>query len=436
MIRNIADLLNDLKKEELNRLEPYSEVKHPGIIGDIYEGLTKAILELSIEKLDLRVVNGKIKNTHGQYSGQIDCMLVIGEGEQIPYTDHYLYPPDRVIAIFESKKTLNAGELKKSYDHFKRMMDIMEERRLESFEKSIYQDAFENITGRHIPNAKKFHELSPIQQQLDLMFANEAMFPLRIVWGYYGYKSEYSFRESFYNYLLENVSSPDNYIGGFSPMHFPSLMISDSYSLVKANGMPYNGPLQDEWWTFYISTNENPVYILLELLWTRLSYRFELKPDIFGEDLEVQPLHPFLKGKYVEQGNIAGWEYNYYDMSHEELKEPMVYQQWEPTFLDKVQYTLFYKLASQREIPLKELYQQTEIDPESGYTLETLISDIIDTRLAYIDEEKIILRLTYPVFGTFQGNYFIAEGKDERLGNWYDKNKSLVLIQKIFNDLP
>jgi len=43
MIKTVSDLLLSLKSREQELLKQYDIVKHPGIIGDMYEGLTKGV---------------------------------------------------------------------------------------------------------------------------------------------------------------------------------------------------------------------------------------------------------------------------------------------------------------------------------------------------------------------------------------------------------
>jgi hypothetical protein len=38
-------------------------------------------------------------------SRQIDVMVVHGDGERIPHTDHWIYPVNKVIAVIEVKKS-------------------------------------------------------------------------------------------------------------------------------------------------------------------------------------------------------------------------------------------------------------------------------------------------------------------------------------------
>ena len=81
MITTIADLLTSFLEKEKQSLASFSFIKHGPMIGDMYEGLTKKILEMSIfDNLGLKVTSGKIRDKSGNLSSQIDCMLVEGDG--------------------------------------------------------------------------------------------------------------------------------------------------------------------------------------------------------------------------------------------------------------------------------------------------------------------------------------------------------------------
>lgn len=83
------------------------------------EGLSRAILQKALpESLDLKVVEGFVVSGK-EISGQIDCMLLVGDGERIPLTDKFKWPIGKVIAVFEIKKTLTSDDLIDSYFHLR-----------------------------------------------------------------------------------------------------------------------------------------------------------------------------------------------------------------------------------------------------------------------------------------------------------------------------
>src|SRR5690606_26598097 len=129
MINTVADLLNEFSHKEQELLKTYDIIKHPGIIGDMYEGLTKEILDKSIfEGLGLKVRAGKITSSKKELSGEIDCMLVVGDGQKIPYTDKYIYDSSKVIAVIQVKKNLYTKDIQDSFKNLKSVIDVTEER--------------------------------------------------------------------------------------------------------------------------------------------------------------------------------------------------------------------------------------------------------------------------------------------------------------------
>ena len=99
MLNTVSDLLQKLLEKEKEILKS-QQITHPGIIGDMYEGLAKNILDKALFKgLNLSVKAGFVRGDDGRLSRQIDCMIVEGDGEQIPNTNHYIYDFENVIAI-------------------------------------------------------------------------------------------------------------------------------------------------------------------------------------------------------------------------------------------------------------------------------------------------------------------------------------------------
>ena len=114
-IKNIADLLNEIFKSNVLKAENYLEdngTKHPVLIGDIYEGVTADLLRRTLfEELNLKVVTGQVRLHNGELSNQIDCIIVKGNPQKMPFTDKYECCIDDVIAVIEVKKTLYKDEL-------------------------------------------------------------------------------------------------------------------------------------------------------------------------------------------------------------------------------------------------------------------------------------------------------------------------------------
>jgi hypothetical protein len=245
MINNVADLLSGIKEKEIELIKKYEIINHPVLIGDMYEGLTKEILKKAIFKgLNLKVSSGKIKNSKEQYSNEIDCMIVLGEGEKLPFTEKYIYHYKNVIAVIEVKKNLFGKTLNDSYQNLKSVKDVIEKEEDEeskefliNLQKILY-DAWLSIFRKELPKRKDLGILSKEEHYTYHTFYMEHIFPIRIVFGYNGYSDEFSLREGFKKLLNKSLQK-----SGFGYASLPNLIICKNNALVKLNGMPYALPI-------------------------------------------------------------------------------------------------------------------------------------------------------------------------------------------------
>jgi len=250
----------------------------------------------------------------------------------------------------------------------------------------------------------------------------EAFLPARIVWGYYGFKSEGSLRESLVDYLEDSISKASGSIRGLGPFSFPNLVVCDKFSVIKNNGLPFVGQIkEDKWWPFFVSSNRNPLYYLLEIIWTRLHYMFRINAEIFGDDLEIENLHGFILARYTIAKEKKGWEYYVVPSEKEFLKIPLANQDWEPAFLDEIQYTLINKLCRQEFIDLATL-ENTSFLTQNGYTIDSLVKSLKPTGL--VDVRGSQLRLITDNCAcviTPDKKLVAADNKTGRLTRWLEK---------------
>ncbi|MBJ9978806.1 hypothetical protein IBT50_02140 [Bacillus sp. S70] len=416
MIENILDLLEALKEKGINEIEPFLKVKHGPMIGNMYEGLTKKILETAIFKeLDLKVVTGKIFNKNGDMSNQIDCMIVEGEGEKLPYSDEYLWDIRNVIAIIEVKKNLYSDELESAYLNLKSAADLKLPE--ENMKISLLRDSYKSIVHEELPLHNDVEKLPFHKQMIYHSLVMDSYIPARIIFGYTGYKGEHNLREAFVKYLKENLNQK-----GFGVVSFPNLVICDEYSLIKTNGMPYATPIEaDDFWVFYCSYNKNPLLLMIEILWTRISYKYKVT-DIFGDDLKIQGLRPLLKGKAIHKKKRIGWEYNVIEISKDQLEQFVESYEWSPVFLEETQFTVINGLCMGMSANINDS-NFTKIISANQTNVEQFIKDLVNTNLVYIDSNGDISLLTDECICMIlpDGRLVAGENKDNRLMNWVKK---------------
>lgn len=394
MIKTITNLLTDLKKNGVDMISQAEYVKHSVMIGDMYEGLTSELLNKSIfEGLNLKVVSGKIKNNTGGISSQIDCMIVVGDGENLPFTNNYIYHYSQVIAVIEVKKNLSKNEILGSYSNLKSVMEVSRfpDQDGESFMLDLHKTAWESLTNTEYPSREDISNYTEDLQYIYHTLFMEAYFPLRIVFGFFGFKSEHSLRESFVNILNEKVENKEN--KGFGVGSFPNLIISEKYSLIKSNGMPYAVPFQDEefYWPFYLSSNKNPIVHLLELLWTRLSFKYKISSDIFEDDLYKNFDHAFLNCKFMtNEYGMKGWAYSYFELTKDELSLNEPIEKWFPSEINQLEFVIINLLCHLEELDFDDS-NLVECLNEHNTSLEDLLQSLSAKRLIFYNDKSLKL---------------------------------------------
>jgi hypothetical protein len=415
MIRTVGDLLRALITAEKDEMERLSVVGHPGIIGDMYEGLARDVTERTLLPVaDLRVVNGKVRNSKGELSRQIDVMVVHGDGERIPYTDHWIYAADQVIAVMEVKKSLYKTDLADAMDLLADFARRVAEPK--SVPVNLLRDAWRGIHGSELPSRHELRLLPESDQMLYHSLVVEATQPVRIVIGFEGYRSERALRAGLVDVLTERPKGQ-----GIGPMALPSLVLARDSSLIKLNGMPFGGPYDSTTgaWYFYGSRGVSSMHSFLELLWTRLSYYFGAPSSIFGDDLDLDAVNVLLIGKPALPGGRQGWTIDVVNLSDEDLSQGPDTAPWMPSILSNEAFVIMNQLCHKEEVCLddKDLHS---FAAACGRTVDDLITELRKTGLVYVGEHRRLRLLSdgcacviVPDVG-----YVAAENKSGRLERW------------------
>jgi len=422
MIKTLGDLLEELVQVERKKLEEFSIVKHNGLIGDMYEGLAREVTQRALSPAaDLRVVKGKITNSKGEFSRQIDCMIVHGEGKQLPYTDHWVYDVKNVIAVMEVKKRLYGDDLADGLDLMADLQSrICEPRPMPS---NLLNDAWRSITGSVLPD--RLSSLTFEEDALYRLLVVEANLPVRILLGFEGFVSEGGLRDALVGLLDARLKAAGDGGVPLGPLSLPNLVLCRSASLIKLNGMPYIGPFWPDsgTWGFIGSRGVKPLHVLLELIWTRLTYCFGASDSIFGEDLDLEAVNLLLKGRPTR----AGWAVDFLKATDAELAEGMSDQPWQPAFLSKAGYVVVNRLChDDPEEPVElgdpALHQFLEGE---GMTIDSLVKELKDARLAAVTGNRLVLLTAECACVIDPELGFVAgENKSGRLQRWVLKRGS------------
>ncbi|WP_432854854.1 DUF6602 domain-containing protein [Amycolatopsis sp. CA-161197] len=340
MIRTVAELLSGIMQQVLPELDA-SDISHAPTIGDMYEGLSSDLLGRAIpDGLGIKIVTGFATDGVGNLSGQLDCMLVRGDGEQIPYTDSFVWNVNDIIAVIEVKKTLHRAEMTDALDQLRLVKKLEygspEDSSNGRVDISPALTAFAETTRHAASGHEDIDGLSVEDQMIFHTLVMEQISIIRIVLGFHGFKSETAFREALVKILKDNLG-----VKGFGPGSLPQLIISGAYALFKANGRPYSAGVVNGEWPFYLSTPVNPLLILLEFIWTRLDEIFDI-PGLWGEDLELE----VARGLLFAKGSRHGWNVRFLKSSTKDLNSVPVTKYWSPAFVNMQEFVILQRLCS------------------------------------------------------------------------------------------
>jgi hypothetical protein len=420
MIKKVSSILRGFIDQELNKLNEYS-LSHGPTIGKMYEGLTSEVLNRSIpESLGLEIKSGFIHDDAGNMTGEIDCMLVIGKGEKIPHTNSYKWHVKDVIAVFEVKKELYSSDLRDAFQHLRKVLEnysqyVASGKGHELYDIKSARRSFAEITGIIAPEHKAVSKLPIEYETIYHILVMEFLSPVRIILGYHGFKSEFALRKALIDFLGSNLGHR-----GFGVGSFPQLIICDRHSLVKLNGQPYTAPMRGDYWNFYTSSRTNPVRLILEFIWTRLSRRYNIG-GLWGEDLDFENFIFFLSGKIKKTGDEIGWDYKYTQIKDETLRAEQASIPWEPCYLTDTQFVILNRLCEGKteRIDNTDLIQYL-ID--NGEDIKEFVESLQRTRLVALDGKELKLTTEkYQCVVLPNGKIAAAENNTGRLTRWISK---------------
>lgn len=425
MINTVADFLQALKKKEEEIVDNFQEDKipleHPTIIGEIYEGITENLLNKALFKgLDLKIVSGQIKNKSKEKSAEVDIMIVEGKGIRIPNTNRWIYDISQVIAVVAVKKNLYKKDLIDSYNKMERITKIFDPKDMHEGEYRLFRDSFRAALRMDVPDHNEIHKYDLVTELMYHSLLMEAVMPLRVVFGFYGYKNMMNLRNSFTDFIINNLTEdPNKPIKGFGPTSFPNLIITRDNSLIKLNGIPYQANIDsNNFWNVYASSSQNPLLHFLEMLWTKLSYKHRIPPQqIFGEDLEIEGLLRYMLCKPIESEGNIGWEYRVIDLPKDFDGEPR-FIQWEPEELNEVEHYLMVLLCNGEIINTEdELF--VNLFKRHNLCADKFIEKLNIKKLVFKDKDNNLQLLTDEcLVGIINGKYYAGENKNGKMDRW------------------
>lgn len=386
MINHASELLQRFIQEEKKKLAEF-EMPHMPTLGSAYEEITKQGIDKDFvipKFLNLRVVSGFIEVGGKMLPQQIDCMLVEGEGQRYGLTSQFIYDIDRVLCIFEVKKTLTKADYIDAFEHLgdvRRKFAEHFEEKLQSgdFEPEIShaRKSFAQITGKMAP--ERYLDLHRIPEEEAMLFyalVQEQNAPASIVHGYGGYKTEEGFRAAFIDIIEERGKINGQGLGVPS---LPSLVTSNDYCLIKGNGHPYLAIRDDHAWAVISSTRHNPARVILEIVWAKIASHLNARMP-YGDDLSVEKVAPLLIADPVRVGEQVGWAYRSIEYKEKSLarEEEAL---WEPASISPAEMSAVNLMAMRGGYLELNKGLDDYLMESHGCSLNQVVENLIRTRI-------------------------------------------------------
>jgi hypothetical protein len=417
VIETVAGLLDSLVSAQVARLDEVN-LRHAPTIGAMYEGLSAELLSRVIPPdLDLKVTRGFVHFGSDQLSPQIDCMLVAGTGDKIPFTQDEKWHVKDVIAVVEVKKHLFGKELLEAMDHSmpvrdmtRRWVSVANEAELDAYDTDFALRTFEQMTATSFDSDS---ELSRPEQVLLHTLRMEVLAPVRIILGYHGYKKSENLRAAYVAALRARTN-----MRGFGLGSLPHLVVSGRQSLVKANGMPYvaRNP-SPTGWPVVFSTTANPILLMLEFIWTKIEVTYgKLPQDLWGLDLKNEGLLTLITAKVEETDTSIGWTYGFNLIPEAALAERTA-PDWEPALLSEAAYRVIFILCADGAVTVPDLSSDEFIALAEGGS--DVLSELLSTGLVSLRGDSF--RLIASACGCAimpDGRYVAGENNSGRLERW------------------
>ena len=229
--------------------------------------------------------------------------------------------------------------------------------------------------------------------------------PLRVVFGYDGFKRHEKFREALTSYLTAHTGNR-----GFGINSLPDLIICDNYSILKCNFQPVQTTYQAGKFPILVSGTKNPLYYLISMIWAKLQIRFNLPEEIWGYEDELDSFFPYLNTDLnIQKG---GWEYAVISLSEGELHKTPPAVKFSPKIVSKDVFVLANYLCNHDYVDLVTFgFKNEELDSIKDELNKTSFFEINDNTV-----NLITISLKCVIIPT--GEYVIADDVDGELTRW------------------
>lgn len=224
-------------------------------------------------------------------------------------------------------------------------------------------------------------------------------------------------------FLAENMGEGSG-TPGFGAFSLPNLMVCRNNSILKLNGFPYLAPIDKGWWHILCSNSENPLRILIELIWTRLENKFNVA--LPGDtNLRKERIAPLLKGKVrsLENGKW-GWIYESVEIERANLTQLQA-DDWVPETVETHELVVLLGANERGFVDVTD-GELVAWAVDQGTDLRSMVDGLVRKRVLAWQSDTIarpIYTSIRPVFAP-DGNIYILPD-DDVAGAWLSRKIDL-----------
>ena len=270
--------------------------------GSVFEGVTQYVSELICSEVDqgFSVVSGQIAIGDFVIPGQVDRMIVHGEGREIGVRSGiYQYDISQVIAIFESKKTLNRSSLLEAINQLGQI------RQYGFYLKDYYtknglpldvQEYSKFIFGNGVKKDTEFNIL-----KLNESFLIEKYLPISIVYGHNGFNRLSTFASAYHDIVFGHKSNFGSH------WNLPTLTISGNDVITKGGLYPFFHYNDVDRCIIHAVVENWAFEALVSSLWKKINIDGVLKFPFEYADLKQNARSPVVGFKYRPVEGQSGW---------------------------------------------------------------------------------------------------------------------------------
>lgn len=422
MITSASELLAAFIEKEVEKLKGF-DMKHMPTLGNAYEAIAKAGLDQRFvlpPGLNLRVVSGFIRDLPNQF----DCMLVHGLGQRYGLTGEYIYPIEQVLCVLEIKKTLTKAEFADAIEHLAAVQRAFAEsftRRYEANEVHVdfsrAASSFAQLTGRKGPENVESIDAMPIADRALFAFlARQPHAPVTVLFGFGGYTTEHGLRKG----LLNILQAQRGIASSASVDLMPTLVTSNSHSLIKCNHQPFLIRRGDGRWVCLASTRHNRAGILLELLWSKIANYCDVTMP-WGDDMAIETLRELIVAQAVQHGEAFGWKYLSLEYSEKKLQRPATLE-WEPAFLTPAATTVVKLVGMRCGVIKLDAGLADFVRERHSQLLTAVVQELVDSGAFGRTEDELHVIAPATVIGFLDDGASVVALDSGKLDRWCQAN--------------